>query len=96
MLHVIDDFPLTRETLANTAVGDTVIFTDDAVYAVKQSDVEHNLLQKTYAHINVCVRKADLMLRNISSRELFKGVAVLDDMDYQSVMNQEPVIRSWN
>ena len=35
-------------------------------------------------------------IRNASNRELFKGVAVLDDFDYQSVLTQEPAIRSWN
>ncbi|WP_031433864.1 DsrH/TusB family sulfur metabolism protein [Methylomarinum vadi] len=96
MLHIIDQFPISPETLAHTTTGDTVIFTDNAVYAVKQSDIEKTLLEKTYTHINLCVRKADLLLRNISNRDLFRGVAVLDDSDYQSALQQEPAVRSWN
>ena len=96
MLHIINRFPVSEEMLANTSVGDTVVFTDNAVYAVKQSDADKDPLRKTYSHINLCVRKADLVLRNISSRELFKGVAVLDDFDYQSALNQNVAIKSWN
>ncbi|WP_305909252.1 DsrH/TusB family sulfur metabolism protein [Methylomarinum sp. Ch1-1] len=96
MLHIIDHFPIKHETLAKTSIGDTVIFTDNAVYAVKQDDIDQNLARKTFAHINLCVRKADLLLRNISNRELFKGVAVLDDVDYRNVLSEEPAIRSLN
>ncbi len=95
MLHIIDQFPVSQASLEKTATGDTILFTENAVYAIKQSE-NNTLTQKTFAHINLCVRKADLLIRNISISELFKGVAVLDDLDYQLIQGQESVIRSWN
>lgn len=96
MLHIIDQFPVSQSSLEKTSTGDTIIFTENAVYAIKQGDIESGLTQKTLKHINLGVRKADLLIRNISIGELFKGVAVLDDFDYQMVLGQEPAIRSWN
>lgn len=93
MLHIINHFPVHQESLVS---GDTVIFTENAVFAIKRGDVEPSLFKKTYGHINLAVRKADLILRNIQSCELLKGVVVLDDIDYQSVLQQESVVRSWN
>ncbi len=95
MLHIIDQFPVSQASLEKTSTGDTILFTENAVYAIKQGD-KNSLTQKTFAHINLCVRKADLLIRNISTGELFKGVAVLDDLDYQMIQGQDPAIRSWN
>jgi len=95
MLHIIDQFPVSQASLEKTSTGDTILFTENAVYAIKQG-YNNRLTQKTFAHINLCVRKADLLIRNISIGELFKGVAVLDDFDYQMIQGQDPAIRSWN
>ena len=96
MLHIIDQFPVSLSSLGKTSYGDTVIFTENAVFAVKQGSTDKSLAQKTLKHTNLCVRKADLLIRNISRADLFKGVAILDDMDYQMVLGKEPAIRSWN
>lgn len=96
MLHIIDQFPINYDSLAKTSKGDIVILTENAVYAVKRDENNQNLLQKTFAHINLCVRKADLLLRNITCCELSGGVTILDDIDYQTILNPEPAIKSWN
>lgn len=96
MLHIINHYPIEPESLANTNNGDTVIFTDNAVYAIQENGLDANWLQRTFAHINLCARKADLMLRNISYNDLRNGVTILDDIDFQSVTTQEAAIRSWN
>ncbi len=96
MLHIINQFPVSQSYLDRTSHGDTIIFTENAVYAIQQSKNNASLTQKTLKHINLCVRKADLLIRNISAGELFKGVAVLDDIEFNMAKSQEAIIRSWN
>ena len=93
MLHIIDNFPIQHSFLATTHSGDTVILKDNAVYAAKQE----NLAKRSFAHLNICVSKADLLLRNISNRDLIRGVSVIDDFDeYQDYLTQNIAIRSCN
>ena len=97
MLHIIDNFPIQHSFLATTHSGDTVILKDNAVYAAKQENLKECLAKRTFAHLNICVSKADLLLRNISNRDLIRGVAVIDDFDeYQDYLAQNIAIRSCN
>ncbi len=96
MLHVINQFPIESKSLAKANNGDTLLFTENAVYAVKQKQSKNEVTRKRYAHVNLCVRQNDLLSRNISNNELFRGVTVIDDIDYQSIIGQEMAIRSWN
>lgn len=96
MLHIIDQFPIHHDSLAKAKKGDIVILTENAVYAATRDENNRNLFQKTFAHINLCVRKADLLLRNITCCELSGSVTILDDTDYQIILDPEPAIRSWN
>lgn len=95
MLHIINHYPLNPDSLANAHNGDTIIFTDNAVYAIKESD-DPSWLQRTLAHINLCVRNADLLLRNIAYNDLRSGVTILDDVDFQAVTTEDVAVRSWN
>ncbi len=97
MLHIIDNFPLQHSFLESIHSGDTVILKDNAVYAVKQENIKESLTEKTLAHLNLCVSKADLLLRNISNNELFRGVAILDNInDYQDILIDDIACRSCN
>ena len=96
MLHIINQFPFNPGELEKTAEGDTIIFTDNAVYSIKQDNTTLKWIQTTLKHVNLCVRKADLMLRNISVNELIQGVAILEEFDWQMLDTQEAVVRSWN
>lgn len=97
MLHIINCFPISPSFLDSTKSGDTVIFTDNAVLAVKQENIEkESLTQKTFNHINLYVRKADLLIRNISNSELFRGVVIIDELQYENVKSQYFAIRSNN
>ncbi len=40
MLHIINNFPVSPSFLDNTHYGDSVIFTDNAVFAAKQNSIE--------------------------------------------------------
>jgi hypothetical protein len=40
-----------------------------------------SLSRRTFTHLNLCASKADLSLRNISCRDLIRGVAIVDNTD---------------
>ncbi len=97
MLHIVDNFPISPSFLEMTSSGDTVIFTENAVYAVKQENVDaESLSQKALSHINLCVRKADLLIRDISNKDLFRGVVVIDEAQYDNVVSQGFAFKSCN
>ena len=97
MLHIIDNFPIQNSFLQSTHSGDTLILRDNAVYAAKQEYLKECLSRRTFAHLNLCVSKADLLRRNITDQELIRGVAVIDNMDeYQECLTQEIAIKSCN
>ena len=97
MLYIINSLPISRSFLDNTHSGDSVIFTDNAVFAAKQENIETvSFTDKTLSHINLYVRKADLLIRNISNKELFRGVIIIDDMQYESAISQDFAIKSYN
>jgi sulfur relay protein TusB/DsrH len=97
MLHIIKNFPVSPSFLDSTHSGDTIIFTENAVLAMIQNNIEkESMTQKAFNHINLCVRKADLLLKNISNHDLLRGVAVIDDLQYQNVISQQCAIRSCN
>ncbi len=96
MLHIINSLPLSPLFIENTHSGDTIIFTDDAILAVKQSNTIESLTQKAFSHINLCVRKTDLMLKNISKSDLLRGVTIIDETQFQYATTEECVIKSYN
>jgi sulfur relay protein TusB/DsrH len=97
MLHIIDNFPIPPTFLDKVKSGDTIIFTDDAVLTVKQENFEvESLTQKAFSHINLCVRKTDLLIRNISNKDLFRRVVILDDFQYNNVISQDLALKSYN
>ena len=97
MLHIINIFPIQHSFLETTHSGDTVILIDNAVYAAKQENLKECLTKRTFAHLNICVSKADLLLRNISNHELIRGVAIIDSLDEsQDYLAQNIAIKSCN
>lgn len=97
MLHIINSFPISHSFFDSTNMGDTVIFTDNAVLAVKQENIEtESFSKKAFDHINLCVRKADLLIRNISNQDLLRGVVVIDETQYKDVLSEDFVFKSCN
>ncbi len=97
MLHIIDNFPIQHSFLQSTHSGDTVILRDNAVYAAKQEYLKESMAKRAFAHLNLCVSKTDLLLRNISHNELIRGVAVIDNFDeYQDCLTQDIAVKSCN
>jgi len=95
MLHIISNLPLSPSFLENTHSGDTVIFTDNAIVALKQSNAE-SFAQKAFSHINLCVRKADLIIKNISNTDLLRGVAIIDESQFENATSEYFAVRSSN
>ena len=97
MLHIINQFPVDPVALKKTASGDTVLFTKNAVLAVKRNTQSDNsFTRKAFAHINLCVLKTDLKHIGISARELLQGVSILDEQDFRSITHDNMAIRSCN
>ncbi len=97
MLHIINSFPIASSFFEVTNSGDTVIFTENAVLAVKNENFKQTSLpQQALRHINLYVRKADLLLRNISCNELFQGVVIIDDWQYENAIAEDGMIKSCN
>lgn len=97
MLHIIENFPIQLSFFKQMRPGDTIILKDNAVYAAKQENIKTSPAKRTLAHLNLCVSKADLSLRNISSHELIRGVAIIDSTDeYQEYLTQNIAMRSCN
>ncbi|MCK5829461.1 MAG: hypothetical protein KAH20_04090 [Methylococcales bacterium] len=97
MLHIIDNFPIPTFFLNKTQSGDTIIFTNNAVLAVKQGNIEtESLMQKAFSHINLYVRKTDLLIRNISNNELLRGVIVIDELQYKNAISKRVALKSYN
>jgi len=95
MLHIISSLPLSPSFLDNAHSGDTVIFTDTAILALKQSNAE-SFTHKAFSHINLCVRKADLMIKNISNSDLLRGVAVIDETQFENATSEYFAVKSCN
>ncbi len=96
MLHIINSFPIAHSFFDGTETGDTVIFTENAVLAVKQDSDSASFSKKTFDHINLCVRKVDLMLRDISKHDLLRGVVVIDETQYEDVLSEDFAFKSCN
>jgi sulfur transfer complex TusBCD TusB component (DsrH family) len=97
MLHITDTFPIHDSFLEKTHSGDTIILKDNAVLAVKQENITESLTRKTFAHLNLCVSKTDLLLRNIVKADLIHGVSVLDNIEeYQDDCLPSFAIKSLN
>jgi sulfur relay protein TusB/DsrH len=97
MVHIINIFPISPSFFENTHSGDSIIFTENAVLAAKQDNVEtESFTQKAFSHFNLYVRKADLIIRNVSKSELFRGVIIIDDTQYENAISQDFAIKSYN
>ncbi len=96
MLHIYNQFPISESTLTQTSAGDTILFTDNAVYALQQSETARRLIHNTLKHINLCASKADLLMRNIALKDIFKEVAIIDDVEPVLLTDDNPAVKSWN
>ncbi len=97
MLHITNTFPIHDSFLEKTHSGDTIILKDNAVLAVKQENITGSLTRKTFSHLNLCVSKTDLLLRNIAKSDLIRGVSVLDNIEeYQDNCIPNFAVKSFN
>jgi sulfur relay protein TusB/DsrH len=96
MLHIIDDFPIDAVSLEKTSSGDTIIFTENAVYAAKITEPSFRLLQKAFAHLNFCVLETDLKQRGVSFKDIQRNIPIIDEDDFQDIKENSMAIKSWN
>ena len=96
MLHIINDFPINTVNLEHTSSGDTILFTENAVYAVKRTENCIKKLQKAFSHLNFCVLETDLKQRGVSFNDIQRNVPIIDDNDYIDIRENYMAIKSSN
>jgi sulfur relay protein TusB/DsrH len=96
MLHIVKQFPIDSSVLNRTRVGDTVLFIDNAVLAIKKDHAEQNKLLKALTHLNSCVSKKDLLNRGVSYNDILSKVCIIDEQDLQTITENCTVVRSSN
>lgn len=96
MLHIFNNFPIDCSRLEQTAYGDTVLFTENAVYAVKKNDKSDKIFKKASRHLNFCVLGSDLSTRGVSTSEILRNVSVIDERDFYTITEEKTIIRSCN
>jgi len=96
MLHIINDYPLDSSTFERISWGDTVLFTENAVYALKKGQAALETLHQYLCHLNFCVLGTDLKNRGLSCREIPGNVLIIDERDYRDIMENNMAIKSWN
>ena len=96
MLHIVDQFPIDSSALNHIRYGDTILFTNNAVLAIKKNNSEQHSLLPILTHLNPCVRKKDLLISGLSRNEILNKVCIIDDQDLQAITESCTVIRSCN
>ena len=96
MLHIFNNFPIDCSRLEQTACGDTVLFTENAVYAVKKNDNSDTLFKQAPRHLNFFVLGSDLITRGVSTSEILHNVSIIDDRDFYTITEEKTIIRSCN
>lgn len=96
MLHIINQFPIDSTALNRTRCGDTILFADNAVLAIKKNNHGQNPIQKALTHLNSCVCKKDLINKGVSLNEILSMVCVIDDHDLQAIAEDSTAFRSCN
>lgn len=96
MLHIINDYPLDSAIFERTSFGDTVLFTENAVYALKKGQAVLENLHNYLYHLNFCVLGTDLKNRGLSCSEIPGNVLVIDESDYRDIMENNMAIKSCN
>ena len=96
MLHIIDHFPIKPSELEQTSNGDTVVLTNNAIYAAKQNTDFSKLSKQALNRLNMCVLGKDMRIRGVDTHDILSGVAILDDYEYLDITDYNSIVRSWN
>ena len=85
MLHVINHLPIESTELEYAAFGDTIVLTENAVYAVEQNNEFHKLFKQALKHLNCFVLGSDLQARGVDTHAIVSGVRIIDEIDYKDI-----------
>ncbi|MDO9140042.1 MAG: sulfurtransferase complex subunit TusB [Methylobacter sp.] len=96
MLHLIFQSPIETAILERVAVGDVLVFLENAALRVlKNSSLSAKLTQQLAAN-RLCVLSDDMAARGISAGELVSGIEVIDYAELVELTVQHPLIQSWS
>ncbi len=96
MIHIIDRLPVSHAELKHTSIGDTVLFTENALFAIRSGENEFENLRSLFTHINFCVLIEDICSKGVSHTEIPTGISVIDQFDVKDLKDNTNAFRSCN
>jgi tRNA 2-thiouridine synthesizing protein B len=95
MLHLISQSPIEKAVFERVAIGDELVFLDNAVLRLlQQGELQQTLsaLLKTHP---LYVLKDTLAVRGIQPEQLVQGINIIDYPQLVALTIKHPVIQSW-
>ncbi len=95
MLHIISRSPVDPVILERTALGDVLLFVENAVLALLRQGRLSVRLEASLTQNRLLALHADLQLRGIETEGLLPGIEVIDYSGFVKLTEENPVIQSW-
>lgn len=95
MLHLIFQSPLDSAVLERIAVGDEVIFLENAVLRLLKNSVFSAALTQQLTKNRLYVLADDLLVRGLNATDLVAGIEVITYAQWVDLTIKNTVIQSW-
>ena len=95
MLHLIFQSPLDSAVLERIAVGDEVIFLENAVLRLLKNCVFSAALTQQLTKNRLFVLADDLLVRGLNATDLVAGIEVITYAQWVDLTIKNTVIQSW-
>jgi tRNA 2-thiouridine synthesizing protein B len=96
MLHLVFQSPIELALLERIAVGDDLVFLENAVLRILEKGSLCTRLTECLEHNRLYVLADDLEVRGIQLSELVTGIEVIDYAGLVALTIKNPVIQSWS
>jgi tRNA 2-thiouridine synthesizing protein B len=96
VLHLISQSPIETALFERVAVGDELVFLDNAVLRLLQHGELNQILSALLKNHQLYVLADTLAVRGISAEELLQGISVIDYLQLVALTVQHSVIQSWS
>lgn len=95
MLHLIFQSPFDSAVLERIAVGDEVIFLENAVLRLLKNSVFSAALTQQLTKNRLYVLADDLLVRGFNATDLVAGIEVISYAQWVDLTIKNTVIQSW-
>jgi tRNA 2-thiouridine synthesizing protein B len=96
VLHLISQSPIETALFERVAVGDELVFLDNAVLRLLQHGDLNKTLSALLKNHQLYVLADTLAVRGISAEELLQGINIIDYPQLVALTVQHSVIQSWS